>query len=421
MGRKHRPCDRSRRSGDEGILAGVQASAETKILLVALRAYLGTAGTPDLDTAVASAPDWDEVLALAGQHAVTPLLHQSLSILPDGVVPAEVTDELRRRAEDIALRNLELTGELIRILDRLEAAGIEALPYKGPSLAAVAYGDTALREFVDLDILVDPSKIDEALALLGHDGYGSLHPLTPKQDRNSRRNSHDRQLVRGRFVIEIQWAICDTTYALPRDTSAFFRRATRLALGGREVPSLAAEDLLLILCVHGSIHMWERLAWVCDVAEVLDHVRPLDVATVRRRAVSAGAERMLLLGVEMARQLLETEVPPELRVRARHRTVTALAQRLGSHLVKARAGDAFSPDGATQFAYRLRMRDTATDRVTEAFRIAVTPSASDVRSVSLPDVLWPLYYPIRIGRLAWAYGFRRRRPGDGFEDAALPD
>jgi len=399
----------------------VQATAETEVLLAALRAQVGTAGTPELETAVASGPDWDEVLALAGQHAVTPLLHRSLAILPDGVIPEGVSDELRRRAEDIALRNLELTSELIRILDRMEAAGIEALPYKGPSLAAVAYGDTALREFVDLDILVDPSRIDQALALLGDDGYRTLHPQTPKQDRNSRRNSHDCQLVRGRFVVEIQWAICDKTYVLPRDPSAFFRRATREALGGREVRSLTAEDLLLVLCVHGSIHMWERLAWVCDVAKVLAHVRPLDAATVRRRAVSAGAERVLLLGVEMARQLLGTEVPSELRAPARHITITALAERLGSHLVNARAGDAFSPEGATQLAYRLRMRDSATDRVTEAFRIAVTPSASDVRSVSLPDVLWPLYYPIRIGRLAWSYGFRRRLPGEGFEDPPLPD
>ncbi|MCA9471117.1 MAG: nucleotidyltransferase family protein [Nitrospira sp.] len=36
-----------------------------------------------------------------------------------------------------------------------------------------------------------------------------------------------------------------------------------------QVRSLRAEELLLILCVHGSKHVWEELKWVCDVTELI--------------------------------------------------------------------------------------------------------------------------------------------------------
>ena len=32
---------------------------------------------------------------------------------------------------------------------------------------------------------------------------------------------------------------------------------------------LAPNDLLLILCVHASWHLWGRLLWICDVAELI--------------------------------------------------------------------------------------------------------------------------------------------------------
>jgi hypothetical protein len=404
----------------KGILAGVRAGAETHVLLNALRAHLGTAGGRELEAAVIAGPDWDEVLARARQHAVTPILYRSLASLPGEVVPEAISEEMRRRAEDITLRNLELTAELLRILDRLEAAGIQALPYKGPALAAAAYGDTALREFVDLDILVAPSDVERACVCLQDDGYRPLHTWTPKQERHELRFGHARSLTRGGILVEMHWAIAEGTYALPRDTAPLFHRATRTSLGGRKVSAFAAEDLLVLLCVHGSMHFWSRLAWVCDVAQVLTSVE-LDPATVRQRAASSGSERMLLLGIEMANGLLGVKVPAALQLpRTSGAAVRSLASRRSARILAADSAEPLEPEGAAQFGYRLRMRDTLGDRITESWRMLATPSESDRRSLPLPDALWPLYYPYRLWRLLWSYGIRRHRPGEGLDDPAIP-
>jgi hypothetical protein len=69
-------------------------------------------------------------------------------------MPAEWLARLRMQYMMNAARNMKMTAELLRILDALKEAGIKAMPLKGPVLAQQLYGDVALRQFSDLDILV---------------------------------------------------------------------------------------------------------------------------------------------------------------------------------------------------------------------------------------------------------------------------
>ena len=48
-----------------------------------------------------------------------------------------------------------LTSELIKIMKLLEENDIKAIAFKGPTLAQLAYGDVTLRQYVDLDLLVE--------------------------------------------------------------------------------------------------------------------------------------------------------------------------------------------------------------------------------------------------------------------------
>src|SRR2546426_10956064 len=73
----------------------------------------------------------------------------------------------------IARRNLCLTGDLLSLLELFEARGIPAVPFKGPVLAVQAYGDVALREFRDLDILVTHRDITRARELLLARGFSA--------------------------------------------------------------------------------------------------------------------------------------------------------------------------------------------------------------------------------------------------------
>ena len=68
--------------------------------------------------------------------------------------------------------------------------------------------------------------------------------------------------------------------------------------------ALAPEDSLLILCVHANKHQWSRLGWICDIAEMLRSHPDLNWPVVMEQARMLRSERMLLLGLLLARESL---------------------------------------------------------------------------------------------------------------------
>ena len=102
---------------------------------------------------------WKRVLRRARLHGVSSMLADSLQSLPPGSVPPFASDWLAGQRVITTTRSVFLTSQLARIIPRFDADGIEALPFKGPTLAALAYGDVGLRVFSDLDILVKPAQV----------------------------------------------------------------------------------------------------------------------------------------------------------------------------------------------------------------------------------------------------------------------
>ena len=73
----------------------------------------------------------------------------------------------------------------------------------------------------------------------------------------------------------------------------------------------APEDLLLALCIHGSKHLWERLAWICDIAGLIESQQDLNWRQLIARARATGSERMLFMGLRLAVDLIGAQLPTE--------------------------------------------------------------------------------------------------------------
>jgi hypothetical protein len=84
-----------------------------------------------------------------------------------------------------------------------------------------------------------------------------------------------------------------------------------MSIDGQRVRGMAPEELLIVLCVHGSKHAWERLKWVADVAELLRAHR-LDWQRVFSTATKWKCRRMLLLGLALADRLMKIPLPPDI-------------------------------------------------------------------------------------------------------------
>jgi len=252
------------------------------------------------------------LLYFGSGHGVVPLLYRSLNTIRPAGVPSSVMEQLRNQAQGIAGRNVLLATELLALLDLMQASDVLAMPYKGPALACQVYGDLRLRSFIDLDILVRRIDIPKVRNLLVEIGYQPKLKMTAGKERAILRSECDEVFTGsdGR-VLEIHWAITPPFFSFPLQTEDLFARATTVELLGKKVLAPAPEDLLLILSVNGAKDMWNRLEFICRIAELLHHYPEIDWQNTFVRARKLGADRMLLLGLFLAHHLLGASLPAD--------------------------------------------------------------------------------------------------------------
>jgi hypothetical protein len=234
------------------------------------------------------------------------------------------------------------------------------MPYKGPVLAVAVYGNLALRQFGDLDILIRPQDAGQAQKLLCTQGYrwwdGRPHTLLPRLRKVSELVSAD-----GRVLVELHWAITSSTFFFPLNPAHLWARLETVSLLDTPVRTLAPEDLLLILCVHGAKHHWGRLGWICDVAALLRTYGRMNWGRLVQHAEQVGSRRMLFLGIFLAHTLLGTTLPNALRPHLQaDPLVSSLAAQVGAEFFAAAPG----PRSAVERPlFYLRLRERLRDRV----------------------------------------------------------
>jgi hypothetical protein len=226
--------------------------------------------------------DWRHLALAAEAHGLLAAVYLHLRAW-SGIIPERSIRQFRSRFCGNAVRSRWLTGELITLLERFAAHGIRAVPFKGPALAAELYAGVNLREFSDLDILIPRRQVRAAGLLLRSQGY---RPLSTEQGKLEAewRFSHNHVYAKGDLVVELHWAIANRAFSLDCDYPSLWHRLRPLKLGGIEIMSLAPEDLLICLCVHGARHCWSRLAWVRDIAELVRRHPKLDWDSALTRA-----------------------------------------------------------------------------------------------------------------------------------------
>ena len=367
---------------------------ETELLLAGARTHASRGDQERIRRLAGEPVDWAAVERLADAHGVLPLLAQRLEAHASGEVPATVRARLRQRMLVHAARSLVLTRALVDLLTALSARGILALPYKGPALAAVAYGSIVLRQPGDLDILVPDDRLADAHAvLLEHrfrDQLAGTHP-------DARLSHYQHAMVRDgdTVLVELHWAFAPRYFRFPLRPEMLEREP--LLLDGRQVETIAPADLLVVLCVHGGRHLWNRLGWVVDIAEILRARPEVAWGASLARATALGVRRMLLVGLGLAREALGAQLPGVLEqaLSADH-TAVALTRRLENRLFLEHAGGSLL---ATTARLHLAMRERWRDRAAYALLGAITPSERDAPDlVHGPRILRAAVRPFRLLR-----------------------
>lgn len=394
----------------------VNARPEIELLLLCARTQMDSERAARVETLLQEGIDWDYLLEAAQEHGVTPLLYWNLNATCPEAVPEPSLERLRSRFRKGAQYNVFMAGELVRLLNLFEKHEIPAVPYKGPSLAASIYGNLALRrQSVDLDILIRERDVLKARDLLLSQGYRPDERWTPRQEAVLLQASHEYTFVHDdkRVKVEVHWRITSRYFSFPLDSERLWVRLRPSSLLGKEVPGFSPEDLFLILCAHGTIHLWQQLELICAVAELVRAGEELDWDQVMTEARELGGERMLFLGLCLADDLLGAPLPDVVLQRVRtDPSVKPLAARVRERFFR----EVYNPPPGTieTTLFHLRARERLRDRVLYCVRLAMIPTEYDWAALPLPRSLSFFYYVIRPIRLLTGkyglLGLLRRSP-----------
>lgn len=278
--------------------------------------------------------DPDLLLATARAHRVEGFVEDGLRA--GGVMlPASSHALLAARAKAARLQMLRNAGEEVRIDRLFRDGGVEPVFIKGATLAMLAHGTLALKTSWDVDVLVPPTGMGTAQQILSDAGYrldlpGIEHPFLVRRflERNKETCwvNADRQTT-----IELHSALVDDVAQLPTVGSGSPTQMVQITRNSA-IATFACPELFAYLCVHGTVHRWERLKWLTDIAAMLES-GPETITTLHSAAPRLAVRRSMGTALILCADILGTVLPANLQTELERDRATQLLIRLSADAI----------------------------------------------------------------------------------------
>ncbi len=277
-----------------------------------LPAWLTDAGPPPTERPRTDV-GWVELARQATQSGLAGLVleHASRHPVP---LPTICFDRLRTAAVSVAVRQSAMMAELERLVEAFNRARVPVMLLKGAALNLTAYAHPSLRPMSDLDLLVRPEHIAQALRVLADCGcqrgyelirddfFPTYHyelELFTTGRRSTRLDLHARPLRPLRL-----------SQTMPDD--ALWDGAIRMDVGAGEAWIPKPELMFLHLAAHAAYHGCARLLWLYDLKRFAEYAGPsIDWTVVTDCARRWRLSCAVLKAIERSRQLLGPTVPAQ--------------------------------------------------------------------------------------------------------------
>ena len=257
--------------------------------------------------------DWSHFLNQAHRHRVQGLVWNALAGQRDQL-PEYVTAALSSHARSIAATNLGIAALCRELQQSFQQSGIPLLFLKGLTVGALAYRGPLLKMGWDIDLLIDPSDLAAAADLLSDRGFELRVPDSTADLQEWHGRSKESVWQRNEAVfVELHTGLADNERLIPT-IDIHSRRQLVEVVPGISLPTLADEELLAYLAVHGSSSAWFRLKWISDFAALLEGRTSEELRRLYLRSQELGADRAAGQALLLADTLFGTLGPvPALR------------------------------------------------------------------------------------------------------------
>jgi len=207
-------------------------------------------------TELTTSDRWRPMLELSFKWRVTPQLWQRLQYLEIDL-PDTVRGEFSQLCRVIAVQSTTAAHRSVRVMSTLNAAGIEAVAFKGIGVMASLYTKPSDRMVGDVDILIAPESLEAAIAALTSTGFAPVLPgdLNDYLDYLHHRTRADNLFLilkdASGFEIDLHWGL-KATAGVEFSVADILSRAVTATLLNQSIQVTNPIDAML-LSVHHSV------------------------------------------------------------------------------------------------------------------------------------------------------------------------
>lgn len=370
----------------------VELSKEYKLLLLCARTRMTEDIGEEIKLLIQQDIDWDCLLQISVKHRLTSLLYLQLNSVCSDLVPPGIMERLKTHFNDNARINLLFMGELQRVLDIFESQGIKTIPYKGPVLAVQAYGNLALREFGDLDIFIQKQDFLKVKELLLANGYQAQLQLDDSQERKYLQSQREYKFINPvtNINFELHWNFTGLSFS---GNWSHFQNPLNYQQTETGILSLKPEDMIIVLCIHASGHLWEYLSWICDMNEFIESNKNMDWQYLMETANKLGITRILNVNLLLVSNLLGLDLPHEiLRYIKKDKTIMDIVLKIKGNLLN---GNDESLSVYDKAVLRLKLREKGFNKFKDFLVLLFMPTTNEWKFYPLPSYLYILYFFLR--------------------------
>lgn len=369
--------------------SNLETSAENELFILCAHTQLNAESKNRIKELINHDFEWDYFVKKATYHKLKPLIYSNLKDYKN-LVPNNIYNDLNLFFNENAKKNLFFLMELKKILEIFEELEIPVISYKGPTLAYFAYGDLSLRQFSDLDFLVDPADVKQAKNLLYMIGYESELKLNKKQETKFILSQQELKFFnkKNNMTLDLHWKL---SLLHATKTDYLIEKNTTVQLFNKPIRALRSEEMFLVICIHNSSHRWSTLSLLSDLSGFILRNENLDWSKINSMAENMGLTRIVNINLLLIKNVLNLNLYPEhMDINKDIETV-----KIAYKIQKTMLNDIFTFSLVEELMITIRIRDNVLlglqDVVTNLFRA----TSYEWKKISLPSEITFIYILLR--------------------------
>lgn len=362
-----------------------------------------------LSTSEAKPIRWERVYNYSVSQRVFPLVLKNLQKHFSDYIPGQYIDQWRQEQELRAAKNLSMLSRLFSCLQILTEHEIKAVPFKGPGFTLNVYGDLALRDYCDLDILIFKTDLPHAVELLQKNNYSPVFSLGSNQLKILSKFDNEFGLVhKDGISIDLQWELTGGYFQKGLTLGQLEGQLQQSSWFGRNISQFSNEDMIVYLAVHGCQHLWRQLDNICCLSEQMKKIERsgerIDWDIVLEKTETLGCSRMVKIALNLCAKLFGHEFPPRVsEFLQSDQQALQLSDQFVSSLIEVDSWSFASAKSRRFSRLQLAMLDNTTQKINYGLYLLFCPTRHDIELMRLPRYLCQFYYLLRPVRLLIEY------------------